>query len=95
MKTKEQLFVFEIISLVVQALCMFFTLVRSRFVFLPGLMNIAKAAMWVLFVLFLVNTLGNIFAKTAFEKCFAIVTTILSVCSLRIALEKEPHSDVV
>jgi hypothetical protein len=89
MKTKEQLLVFEIISLLVLALCMFFTLVRSKYISLPGLMNIAKAAMWVLFVLFFVNTLGNIFAKTAFEKYLTIVTAILSIFLFRIALEKE------
>ena len=44
--------------------------------------------MWVLFLLFLLNTVGNIFAKTTFEQSFAILTAMAALLCLRLAVEK-------
>lgn len=52
-------------------------------------MGIVNLAFWILFVLFLLNTFGNIFAKTTFEKFFAVITFVLAILSLRLALEKQ------
>jgi hypothetical protein len=88
MQTREQLLVFEIISLTIMALCFFLVLVKSKRIKWPKIMGIVNLVFWLLFILFLLNTIGNIFAKTAFEKFFAIVTFILAVLSLRLAIEK-------
>jgi hypothetical protein len=45
--------------------------------------------MWVLFVFFLLNTIGNALATTTFERLFAIATGLLSLLFLRIAVEKQ------
>lgn len=34
--------------------------------------------LWVFFILFLLNTVGNLLAKTTFEKWFALVTLLLA-----------------
>ena len=88
METKEQLLGFEIFSLFIMALCFFTVLIRSDKVKFHKLMRAAVIALWVLFILFLLNTIGNIFAKTAFEKFLAIPTGILALLCLRLALEK-------
>ena len=94
METKEQLLVFEIISLLIQSLCIFLTLIKSKYINLPKLMSIADIGMWVLFILFLINTVGNMFAKTLFEKlAFTPVTALLSFFSLRLALEKDSKNN--
>ena len=89
LKTKGALLQFEIISLVISALCLFFTLIKAKYLSIPSLVGGASRVMWIAFVFFLLNTAGNILAKTNFEKYFAVITLILAICSLRMALEKE------
>src|SRR5688500_4067639 len=63
LKTKDELLGFEIISLAIMALCSFIVLIKSRRVKMPGLMTPVAIALWVLVVVFTLNTLGNIFAR--------------------------------
>ena len=88
LQSEEQLLYFEIFSLLVQSVCLFLTLIKAGYLEVPKLQAVAHAGMWVLFVLFLLNTLGNILAETYFEKSFAIITAILAIFALRLALEK-------
>lgn len=88
METQEQLLGFEFISLLVIVFCYLVVLVRSKRIFLPKLLGASRVILWILFVLFFFNTLGNIFAQTNFEKLFAIVTAVLAILCLRMALEK-------
>ena len=86
MKTVEQLLKFEIVSFLISFVFFFLVLIKSKRLNLPKLIGVA---MWVLFVIFSLNTLGNLLAKTNFEKVFAIVTGLLAFLMLRIALEKK------
>jgi len=91
MKTAEELLVFEIISLVTAFVILFLILVKAKKLNFPKLAGIANVGMWVLFAVFVLNTVGNIIAKTTFEKCFAVVTLILALLMLRMALEKNTN----
>lgn len=88
MQTGEQLLVFEIISLLIISLCLFLTLIIVKLLKLLKLVTIARVGMWIIFALFLLNTVGNIYAKTTFEKMFALVTAVIAILTLRLALEK-------
>lgn len=90
METREQLLTFECISLTVLTLCFFTVLIKSERIKLPGLKGTAGIVLWIFFILFLLNTIGNIYATNTFEKFFAIVTAIIAVLCLRLALEKKP-----
>jgi hypothetical protein len=92
METKEQLLVFEIISSVFLVLCILIVMIRSGMIRLPGLITASRIAFWILFALFLLNTAGNIFAETLFEKFFAILTAVLALLCLRLAMEKPDQS---
>jgi len=35
--------------------------------------------LWIFLILFLLNTIGNIFAKTKFEKSFAVLTLVFAI----------------
>jgi hypothetical protein len=87
MESKDQLLNFEIFSLVLITFCLFIVLIRSEQIRIPSLMGVAKVGLWILFSLFVLNTVGNLLAKTTFEKSFAIITALLSVFCLRLALE--------
>lgn len=93
METESQLLNFEVMSLATAIVALIFTMIRAGYIGAPRLLRLTQFIMWMLFVLFLLNTLGNILAETVFEKTFAIVTALLSLFSLRMALEKNSHLD--
>lgn len=94
METSEQLLNFEIISLLGMVMCLVIVLIRSEKIRVPSLMGPSRVALWVLSILFLANTLGNLLAKTTFEKCFALITALLVILCVRLALEKVQHETV-
>ncbi len=49
--------------------------------------------LWIFLVLFLLNTVGNIFAKTNFEKFFAIITGLFAVLIWSILKQKSKAKD--
>jgi hypothetical protein len=89
MKTVTQLVNFEIVSLLTTAIFIFLLLIRSKWINLPKLLIVTRIAMWMVFVLFLLNTIGNALAETKFERLFAIVSGVLALLFLRIAIEKK------
>lgn len=89
MKTVTQLVNFEIVSLLTTVIFIFLLLIRSKWINIPKLTGIASIAMWVVFVLFLLNTIGNRLSETTFERAFAIVSGVLALLFLRIAIEKK------
>jgi hypothetical protein len=49
-----------------------------------------KVILWLMFFLFLLNTLGNVFSLNKFEQLvFTALTLIVSLLSLRLVLEKK------
>jgi len=88
-KTAEELLSFEIISLLISIAFLLMVLIKAKRLNIQQLNGVARVAMWLLCALFLLNTVGNLLAKTSFEKFFAIVTGLLSFLMLRIALEKD------
>jgi len=91
MKTVEQLLNYEIVSLLSTVLFFFLVLIKSKRLNTPKLIGVANVAMWVLFVVFSLNTIGNLMANTTFEKFLAIISGLLALLLLRIALEKNTN----
>lgn len=87
LKTKGELFIFELISILVQTICLLYVLLYKKYF---SEKTIGKIIAWILFIIFSFNTVGNILAKTLFEKIiFTPVTLCLSLLMLRIALTKK------
>lgn len=85
--TAEELLQFEILSFLIMVFCVLIVLVRRQTIAIPALLRTSRIALWLLTALFLLNTVGNLLAKTNFEKGFALVTVILAGLCLRMALE--------
>jgi len=49
----------------------------------------ARALVWVLFVLFILITVGKLMAVTYLEKSFALLTLLLPLLMVRLARERE------
>ena len=62
MTSVSQLLSFEIVSLLTSGLFFFLLLIRSNWLRLPKLIGVARVAIWVVFILFLLNTIGNLMA---------------------------------
>ncbi|OKL39743.1 hypothetical protein [Pontibacter flavimaris] len=79
LKSDSEMYVFESISLAINFFLGFVLLIKGEYVkqILP--LKIVNTVLWAFLVLFILNTIGNIVAKTDFEKYFAIITLSFSI----------------
>jgi hypothetical protein len=89
LKDKSQMLTFETISVVVNLVML--TVVAIKAGILKTGINpvIIRIFLWIMFVIFFLNTIGNIFSNNELEKIiFTPLTLILSIFSLRLAISK-------
>jgi hypothetical protein len=79
LKTDEEMYVFETFSILVNFFFIFVLLQKG--VFIKQLLGKKTVAiiLWIFFAIFVLNTIGNLFAKTTFEKGFTILTLVNSI----------------
>lgn len=75
----NEMYVFESISILINVFLSWLLLMKGEFVKFKFHNNTVNIILWVFFGLFIVNTVGNIFAKTNFEKLFAILTGLSAI----------------
>ncbi|WP_117884142.1 hypothetical protein [Aureibaculum luteum] len=80
LKNDTQMYAFETISILINLFLCIILLLKGKYIreFIP--MKIINITLWIFFVLFGLNTVGNILAKTNFEKFFTLLT--LTFCIL-------------
>lgn len=87
-----EMYVFETISVLVNLFLFTLLVIKGNYwkEFIP--LKIVDIFLWVFAALFALNTLGNILAKTAFEKSFAAITLVSSflLCYILIKSRKRP-----
>lgn len=91
METIDELLKFEIISLVGSVFCVIIILIRFKSRKSSIFFYFSRVTLWLLSILFMFNTAGNLMAESRFEKVFALLTVILSILCLRMALEPKPN----
>lgn len=74
LKTDSEMYVFEAASIVINLF--FVYLVSQRVGMLPAVFGtkVVTVLLWIFFGLFVLNTLGNIFAATTIERWFTLLT---------------------
>lgn len=87
----NEMYVFETISILINLLLTCVLLIKGGYVkeFISS--KIVDIILWIFLVLFGLNTIGNIFAETLFEKFFAVVT-LLFVILIWIIINKKKLS---
>jgi hypothetical protein len=91
LQDRSQLLVFEAISITVNLIMLGVVAIHAGLLKVPISARVIRVALWAMFVLFLLNTLGNLFSKNEFEKLFFTpLTLLLSFFSLRLARSKKP-----
>jgi hypothetical protein len=94
LQSKSELLYFEGISIAVNTFMVFVLLIKYRFESLKKEPRIINWVIWLFALFFLLNTMGNLFAKSIWELIFGtLVTAALTVSCIYIAKRKRNHSN--
>lgn len=87
LKSKEEMFVFEIVSIFLNTCMMIVVSIRSKLWRISINQKLLSGILWGMALLFAINTVGNLFAISTWETIvFTPITLILALLSLRLAL---------
>jgi hypothetical protein len=88
-ENQSQLLRFEVLSVCINLLMIVLVSIKTRFLKTSVNQKVLRITLWIMFVLFALNTIGNILSVNSFEKIvFTPLTIILSFLSLRLAISK-------
>lgn len=79
LKSDSEMYVFETISIVINLFLIWILSIKGNYIRQVIPIRVVNLILWIFLVIFVFNTIGNVFAKTNFEKSFAIITLISSV----------------
>lgn len=89
LKNHSQMLSFEAVSITLNLVMLAVVAVHGGILNLKVKPLIIKVAIWAMFALFLLNTIGNLFSENEMERTiFTPLTFLLSVFSLRLAIRK-------
>ena len=92
MQTKDELLLFEILSLVIQVLCYWVVVLKRKHIKMGQHNLVVESVIWILCIVFFLNTIGNLVAKTRMETLLGTpITAILFVLLFRIGIEKKSN----
>ena len=74
-----EMYVFETISIFITVFLSWILLMEGNFIKFKFSSKTIHIILWVFFGLFVLNTIGNIFSKTNFEKFFAVLTGLSAI----------------
>jgi len=84
-----EMYVFEAISILINLFLSWILLMKGYLVKYKFPNQIVNIILWIFFAIFILNTIGNIFAKTVFEKLFAFLTGFFSILLWIILMKKK------
>jgi hypothetical protein len=88
LKNDLEMYIFETISVIINLFLFSILLIKGKYLREFISMKIVNNTLWIFFILFGLNTIGNILAKTNFEKFFTLLTLAFSIL-IWIILRKE------
>lgn len=86
---KEELYIMESISILVNVLFLFIILIKSGNIRIQYNSKLINGMIWVMFLLFILNTIGNLLAKTSIETIIFTPVTFISAVLCFVLLSKE------
>ena len=76
LQNDSEMYVFETISIIINLFLGFVLLMKGGYIKFYFKQSVVNVILWIFLILFVLNTIGNIIAKTNFEKAFAVLTLI-------------------
>lgn len=92
LRSDSEMYVFEFVSIGVNLFLDFVLLMKSHYLKFYFREKIVNYILWFFFGLFVLNTIGNLFAKTTFEKFFSILTLLSAILIWRLLKGKDDTS---
>lgn len=84
----KELLRLELVSVLVNVLFLIFILILHRTINIQINVKIARLVLWIMGILFLLNTIGNLFSKSNIETMiFTPITLLLSILSFYLAVQ--------
>ena len=90
LENDQEMYVFEAISILINLFLGFVLLMKASYIKFRFKKKAINIILWIFFVLFVWNTVGNLFAKTNFEKSFAVLTFIFAILIWKILKTRKP-----
>lgn len=88
-ENKSQLLRFELFSICVNSIMILIVMMKTKFLRISINQKVLQIALWIMFSLFVLNTIGNLLSVNKIEKIiFTPLTVILSFLSFRLAISK-------
>lgn len=88
LKSKDEMIPFEITSIALNSVMLGIVMMQAGLVKVNVKPIVLKVAFWCMFVIFAINTVGNIFSNNELERLiFTPLTLLLAVFSLRLAIK--------
>jgi len=89
LKSDAEMYRFESFSLIINALLLYFSLAKAQWIRTPISPQALTIIFWAMAALFLLNTIGNIFALNTLEQqIFAPITLLISIGCIILARNK-------
>lgn len=79
LQNDTEMYIFETTSILINLFLSWVLLMKGNFVKYKFSSKVVNIILWIYFAVFMLNTIGNIFAKTFFEKQFAFLTGLFSL----------------
>ena len=79
LQNDSEMYVFETISILINLFLGLILLMKGDYIKFRFKKNTIDIILWIFLALFVLNTVGNLFAKTYFEKSFAVLTFIFAI----------------
>ena len=89
LKTDTEMYVFELISISINTLLGTILLIKGNYIKQIIRLGVVNVILWIFLILFGLNTIGNLFAETIFEKSLSILTLALSILIWIVLKDKE------
>jgi hypothetical protein len=74
LQSDQEMYVFEITSIAINLFLIWILSMKGNFVTYKFPVKVIHVILWVFVVVFALNTVGNLFAKTLLEKAFTLLT---------------------
>lgn len=79
LENDSEMYVFEAISILINLFLGLVLLMKGDYIKFQFNKKTIDITLWIFLTLFLLNTVGNLFAKTNFEKSFAVLTLAFAI----------------
>jgi membrane protease YdiL (CAAX protease family) len=89
LKNDREMYAFETISILINVFLISILLMKGNYLKIRLKEKVLNGVLWIFFFIFILNTIGNMVAKTNFEKAFSVLTLISAILIWNILKNKE------